>query len=348
MRLKTVWVMLGVLLTLAALWVVFGKVSPPAKETRLASRSAMEWLERAQESSGGFSALRWGGRPEFDVGLTGLAAMALLSGDSGSSLAHAIDFLVASQSPEGRFGPDVREGTYNHGIATVALLEAFEARREERLRRALEPALAYIRSTQCPEGGWGYLRGDPDGANTAATCWPLQALLMARSLGWSDLDEPIGRALRHLSRVADHRGRLGYRRAGESPGGADALSSMGALCVLLARDETQIPSRLRSRILDEVGRASARVSPGEDLYRDFFIASVVEALPDSRRLRWRSDALKALGAAQVDAGPDRGSWEPRDAWAPAGGRVYATAFGALILEAGGRGRRVAEWQSGGS
>src|SRR5688572_11983771 len=302
------------------------------------ARSAIEWLERAQEPSGGFSAARWGGRSEHDVGLTGLAALALLPHrEARGASARAIDSILSRQSAEGRFGPEVRDSAYNHGIATVAVLEGFEAGGGERLRDPLDRALAHIRKTQHEHGGWGYAGAELEGPNTAATCWPLQALLRARALGWSGLDASIDDGFRYLARVADRSGRLGYRRAGELEG--DALSSLGALCVLLARDDLSVPAALRGRLLDQVARATVRSRPGEELYRDFFIASVAGALPADRRKRWRSDAREALGLLQVREGPDRGSWEPRDVWSPAGGRVYATALGALILDASGQGGR---------
>ena len=334
------WIAAAALVLIAAGGVLLALLEPagpgPAGPPLL-SMSAIEWLERSQEPSGGFSAARWGGRSEHDVGLTGLAALALLPHrEAREASARAIDSILSRQSPEGRFGPDVREAAYNHGIATVAVLEGFGAGGGERLREPLNRALSHIRRTQ-HAGGWGYAGADTEGPNTAATCWPLQALLRARSLGWSGLDGPIDEGFRYLARVADRSGRLGYRRAGELEG--DALSSMGALCVLLARDDLTVPAALRGRLLDQVARAMVRTRPGEELYRDFFIASVAGALPADRRERWRSDARQALGLLQVREGPDRGSWEPRDVWSPAGGRVYATALGALILDASGPGRR---------
>jgi hypothetical protein len=334
------WIAAAALVLIAAggaLLLILDPVRPGPADPRLLSTSAVEWLERAQEPSGGFSAARWGGRSEHDVGLTGLAALALLPhAGAREASTRAMDFLLSSQSAEGRFGPDVREGTYNHAIATVALLASIERGGGERLREPVSRALAHVRRTQRPGGGWGYEGGDADGPNTAATCWPLQALLRARALGWTGLDGSIENGFRYFSRVADRTGRLGYRRPGELAG--DSLSSMGALCALLARDDFSFPPVLRGRLLDHVARAMAG-RPGHELYRDFFIASVAGALPAEARERWRSDVCEALAHLQVRDGPERGSWEPRDAWGAAGGRVYATALGALILDAPAAGRR---------
>ena len=48
--------------------------------------------------------------------------------------------------------------------------------------------------------------------------------------------------------------------------------------------------------------------------------------------RWNTALRDLLVAEQVQAGPAAGSWEPRDAWGPYGGRVYSTAVAALSLE----------------
>jgi hypothetical protein len=108
-----------------------------------------------------------------------------------------------------------------------------------------------------------------------------------------------------------------------------------------------VPAALRGRILDGVARAAARGPVGHDLYRDFFLHSVLEYVPAAHRSPWPGAARRALAAAQVKDGPHRGSWEPSDAWGPAGGRVYATAIGALILDAGERGPRLGGWMARG-
>ena len=143
--------------------------------------------------------------------------------------------------------------------------------------------------------------------------------------------------------MTDDRGRVGYQRAGEFQSGTDALSSMGALCLLLGREARSVPPALRGRILDGVARTAARSPAGSDLYRDFFLHSALEAFPAGRHGPWLGEARRVLAAAQVAEGPHRGSWEPSDSWGPAGGRVYSTAIGALILDARGRGRRLEEW-----
>jgi len=321
---------------------------PPERST--AVERALDWLELAQEPSGGFRAGRWGGNSLYDVGLTGLVTLALLNGSTGDweesgrlpgPVSRAVSHLMAIQSSRGVFGPEFRGTPYNHGIATVALLETYGITRRPGLKEPIDRAISFIRKTQNGGGGWGYLENEPE-ANTAVTCWPLQALLIARALGWSGLDASIAGGFAHLERVLDRSGRAGYSRRGEFPYGPEGLSSMGAACVILDRTGAKFPESARRRLLDEVVRASAAPLEG-DLYRDFFLSFAVRGIPGMAAGDWASRARDSLTATQVRAGPHRGSWEPDDRWAPVGGRLYSTAMATLILEADRRGSRIASW-----
>src|SRR5262249_30867611 len=136
----------------------------------------------------------------------------------------------------------------------------------------------------------------------------------------------------HLEKVSDARGRLGYRQSGDFRRGPEALTSMGALCLLLAGGAPNVPAAVESRVLDQVVRAGASVRLGSDLYRDYFIAEALRAHPSGGSRPAGGESDRSLLAQQVGAGGERGSWEPQAASAP-GGRVCSTALAALILEA---------------
>ncbi len=357
---------LALAITGIAWWYVAGpRGEAPQLEAAVAALSdsprgvteqALQWLAQSQESSGAWSARRWGGQPAYDVALTGLAVLALLNeaddpqaaeGREASSpraaRERAVAYLIGAQEPDGRIGPAFSGALYNHAIAATALVEAFGCTREERLRAPIDRALAFIRAHQSPAGGWGYLGGADTEPNTALTCWPLQALLLARALGWQGLDAAIDGGFAHLAAVTDTRGHLGYRRAGDFAFGTDTLAPMGAFCVLLAGDAVPVPGAVRGRILDAIMLAGVGRQKGEDLYRDFFLTAALRALPTSRGARVPEDVLSALSARQVQGGEERGSWEPRDRWGTVGGRVYATAVATLILTADERAQRLSRW-----
>src|SRR6185503_598231 len=175
--------------------------SPRGGAREAALERGLGWLLEAQEPSGGWSAARWGGQPAYNVGLSGLAVLALLNAPRGdhaagearpsrTALAQALAFLRESQSSDGRFGPHFPGALYNHSITTVALLEAFARERDGSQRETLDRAVRFLCRSQSPDGGWGYLDcAEPP--NTAMTCWPLQGLVLARALGFPGLDAAI-------------------------------------------------------------------------------------------------------------------------------------------------------------
>jgi hypothetical protein len=260
-------------------------------------------------------------------------------------LGRAVAFLKHQQSRDGRFGPLFPGALYNHAIATVAMLEALAREGDGSLRQPIDRALRFLCRSQMPSGGWGYLGCASEPANTAMTCWPLQGLILARGLGFGGLDAAIRGGLRHLARVCDEDGRPGYRRAGDFLHGPEALASMAAFCLLLAKDRTVIPSSARSRLLDQIERSCA-VASGRNFYRDFFLLSAADAHSPGGRRGVRREAVEHLAAEQVSNGPNRGSWDPTDLWSATGGRVYSTALATLMLQVEDRGKRLASWTGG--
>jgi hypothetical protein len=227
----------------------------------------------------------------------------------------------------------------------VALLEALARTRDVELRGPIDRALRYLQRTRSPGGGWGYPGGEAAEPNTALTCWPLQALLLARAQGFGGLEETIKGGFAHLARVSDGTGRLGYQRRGDSRQGPDTLSAMGAYCAAFAGDS--LPADVRGRLLDGVVREGASGSLGRDLYHDYFLSSLLAALPGQRGGRWPDGASLQIAGRQVQKGSERGSWTPQDPWGAAGGRIYSTATAALILQADRRGQQLARWAAGG-
>ncbi len=312
---------------------------PPVGPERAFDR-ALAWLEHAQEPAGGWSAERWGGQARFDVGLSGLGVLALLSTDRSPPAAawRAVNALLAAQELDGRFGPEFSGTLYNHGIATVALLRVLDARVDdeasrERIRGAIDRALEFTKVAQSPAGGWGYLGGEPGEATTAATFWPLQSLLLARGSGWRGLDEAIAGGFAHLKRVSDSQGRFGYRRPGEFPNGSEALASMGAICVLRGGSDREFGREGKARLLDGILRDgfTARPDGRGTFYGDFLRTQALEGHAVLGGSSGRHSPQELLASGQVRSGPEAGSWEPSDRWSAAGGRVYSTALAALIL-----------------
>lgn len=287
---------------------------------------ARDWLVRVQDDDGGWAMGRTGAGANYAVGTSALAVLALLEHDDPASRAAAergVDFLLASQSSRGLFGPPITGSLYNHVLATYALLRA--AREDNRATAALDAAIALLVETQGPQGGWTYLRaaGDP---NSSLTAWALLVLAEARAAGHAGLDTSIRDATRWIAGTVDAEGRAGYRRPGDHPHGSETLTAAVAWSLMRSGDRPSVPV---GRMLDHV-RQDATDAPGEmDLYRAFLQAAALRA--EDGNGAGIGPLATRLRSLQEPAGSDAGSWPPLDRWSSAGGRVYSTALAMLTL-----------------
>jgi hypothetical protein len=302
---------------------------------------ALSWLLSTQEPGGGWSPAKWGGEPEYQVGVSGLIVMALSdAGTSGTKEAagRGARFLLDSQMPSGLFGPEFRGALYNHAIATLALLEAQRGTPDPRWGDAIERALRYLLRCQSPSGGWGYLEGGEVVDSGSITIWPLQALVLARARGFEDLTEAIERSMGWIER---HAGKEGIRSLTPGAGrdhfcGADSGLTLRALGTMLVRDASARPAR---QTMDELAKSILTRRLPADFYQSYFLSHVLHAADVPALRGWREEKKRELISAQVVQGPLAGSWEPVDRWSPTGSRLCTTALAVLTLEAETRVRR---------
>ncbi len=331
--------------------------------------STIAWLEAHQSKDGRWDVDGWQrlcagemcqgarderGDPRYDVGVTALAALALirLGEDPGASdaLSRALDW-ITTQAPfragveAGAIGFRDGEQIYNHAIATLALAEAEEHTSSPERRAVLERAVNWSLAAQNPGLGWKY--GVRPGKNdTSVTGWMLAALDAARRAGIEVPDEAFRGGVAWLDRATSKEGVTGY----QTPGGGssylpiqrgrfDEVPSMTAVA-LLGRAHAGLP--IAATILDPgrkllLGSLPEWETPTEvrnaNFYYWFHATGALRALgTDAQWSRWRKSVRRALERQQRMGGPESGSWDPIGEWCIAGGRVYATAINALTLE----------------
>jgi len=316
---------------------------------------ALAWLASAQHENGSWNAEAWGGQENYTPALTGLATLALLADASNldaeagnperaESVKRAARYLAGAVGRTGRIGPRFDAALYNHGIATVALLEAYALTRDESLKAPIARALDYIRSEQAASGGWGYAGGRQ--VNTAISVWQLNALLLAGRLGWPETSGVAERGLAWLGGMIDTEGRAGYDARGRFPNGPEALTAMAALSLGAAGDAVAISGDARARAARSLLESAASTPRDLDYYRAFFLEYALRAVEKSLP-GGGGRSREMIVSSQVKAGPNSGSFEPRDRWSATGGRVYSTAMAALSLQADANAPRMIAMMRGG-
>jgi len=321
-----------------------------SKQTEEAVRRALRWLALNQEPDGRWDASRFGSGRETqtlgqhrsgagtnaDTAMTGLALLALLGsghthqrGDFQTTVGRGLDFLAASQHPDGNVAGAAEPFAfmYSHGMATLALSETLAMTGDERLRPIVERAVGYTLRAQNPvTGGWRYRPGDT--GDMSQLGWQLMTLKSAELAGVAfpvDTRRGIERFTHSVS--SGPAGGLGSYRPGERP--SRPMTAEALVCRQFLGTPRQTPA------LDEAGNYLLGELPGTgqaNYYYWYYGTLGMYQLQGEPWRRWNDALTRQLLGTQNMHGDSAGSWDPTDVWGGYGGRVYSTALAALCLE----------------
>lgn len=304
----------------------------PARACELAYR----WLQENQRVDGGWTAGQAPGSHDYSIGVSSLALLAFMDrnadvfrGRHADTVRRGIGYLVANQDEGGLIGPAVSVAPYNHGLATVAILDACAVESNAVWKAAGERAIQRICASQLPSGGWGYLKSASDSANTSASIWPLLALLRADAAGVSGLRPSINRGLIWLQSAVNQDGFMGYSRTDDFPYGQETMTAAGVVCFLTDKKGIHQPA-IRA-LIPALRKIAAKPEGRTDFYRLFFVAEAVTLSMERESVPRRDAIIEKLAALQEDSGSGTGSWAATDPWGDVGGRVYSTAMATLAM-----------------
>jgi hypothetical protein len=270
-----------------------------------------------------------------------------------SVVSRGLQALLSMQSPDGNLyrseNPisDQNVAFYSHGIAALALCEAFGMSGDEALREPAQRAVNYIVKSQHKErGGWRY---QPQvSSDTSVSGWMMMALKSGELAG---LDVPkttyqgIERWLEIAKASRERSDRYRYNPyAPDTPAqrhGRDITPTMTAVGILMRmyggwrRENPDMKSAADyiAQFPPTIGDAK---SPQRDTYYWYYATQVMFHMGGEYWEKWNQKLNPILVDAQVKAGPQAGSWDPRkpiaDRWSAHGGRLYLTAMNLLSLE----------------
>ena len=325
-----------------------------SKESEAAVDAALVWFAAHQAVDGSWSTdmmdkpcngqCRHGtvdiGKPK-RIAATGLALLCFLGaghthkeGDYKDVVYKAINYLtsaIKSSSPNvrdfrptGRFLDDNSEyEMYEHGIAVLAMCEAYEMTGDSILRSPCDNGIDFIQRSQHPDGSWGYRPGTS--GDLSIVGWQMMALKSVRKIGMKVRPEVIQRADKFLdSQQSDNGSYYGYRSTQK-----EACTTAIGLMLRLYRGW----SRTDPRVLKGV-QYIADLGPSSDgIYYNYYATQLLFHMKFEKWAQWNVLNRDYLVREQARDGHEKGSWYfGRSHFNQVGGRLYCTAMATLTLE----------------
>jgi hypothetical protein len=330
-------------------------------ETEKAVAAALQWLAQHQNPETGAwtfaHSVVCGGqcdRPgnrlaSLNAG-TGMALMCFLGagqthleGEYKDTVFKGLSFLIQSMRVQQNYGSWYREdgrmpgqdNMYSHGIASIAMCEAYGMTRDERLLEAAQLSINYMTFAQnTATGGWHYSPFPVGGlpGDTSIVCWQMMAIKSGAMAGLNfDLDT-VRRANMFLDSMMVPGG-FGYHYSMDSkmrnPAEyRDAMTACGVLCRMYSGWKKDEPS-----IKAAVERFAADGPSKNNSYYNYYATQVMKQYGGPEWESWNVRMRDQLVSSQVQTGHAAGSWFVDGViGSDEGGRLYVTCMATMMLE----------------
>lgn len=245
---------------------------------------------------------------------------------------RGLGYLVKNQKPTGDLSAGGGQVMYTHGLASIAMCEAFGLTKDKRLLGPAQLAINFIQNAQDKEtGGWWYNPGQK-GGDTSVFGWQLMALKSAQMSGLTVNPATLAGAQKWLKSVAKGQkgGLFSYTPAS---GATPTMSSVGLLATQYLGAQRNDPRVIEGMnyFLTQMPNPKQR-----NCYYWYYATQVMHNLPGPEWDRWNREMRRVLIESQVKDGCAVGSWDPNqptpDPHGKTGGRVMVTAIATLTLE----------------
>ena len=306
-------------------------------ETERAIGAALEWLSRNQEADGHWDIKKHGGNGNYDTAGAGLSLLCYygwgLSHNKGgkyqNNIRKALDWLIAQQQESGELSSAAAGNgrMYAHGIATIALCEAYGISKDPKLKGPAEKAIKLIITSQSPtKGGWRY-QPRPGDADTSVTGWQYMALHSARMAEIEVPEVVFANARRWFDQAGG--GKFGGLYGYTGPSSSPPMVATGMFCRQLDLVPPEDP-----RMIESADVLMARpINVNNPAYYYLYYGTL--ALYQHQGpiwAEWNERLKETLPRLQVKNGGDAGSWDKGANHAASGGRVVSTTLATLSLE----------------
>ena len=311
--------------------------------------AALKWLAIHQMPDGGWCfdlkkvpSCRGKCRNSGDLGKAriGATAMAVLpflgagqthvEGKDKATVRSGLYFLV-NHMKVGANGGSLHEGggnMYSHGLASIALCEAYAMTDDKGLHNPAQAAVNFICYAQDPVGGgWRYKPRQP--GDTSVVGWQIMALKSGHMAYLRVPPATVKRAFAFLDSVQANSGATyGYT----SPGTGKATTAIGLLCRMYLGWKKDYPALQRgAKMISKWGPSKS------NMYYNYYATQVMRHVEGDMWKKWNSVMRDQLVNSQSKNGHETGSWFMGNPQKPAlcekhGGRLYCTSMATMVLE----------------
>ena len=325
-------------------------------DTEKAVSMALKWLAAHQDPNSGAWSLTHSivcngqcdhaGKRRFSQNAaTGLALMCYLGagqthleGEYKQTVFKGLGFLIKNMKFQKGLGSWYVGGggqgyddMYAHGIASIAMCEAFGMTKDPALLEAAQNGVNFLAYAQNPStGGWHYA---PQGlGDTSVVGWQMMALKSAAMSGLSVDLNVVRKANSFLDQMSwgDYGSFYHYdhRRVKENTG----YNSSTTACAVLCRMYSGLPKDHPS-IKIAVERFSNDGPSPTNTYYNYYATQVMKQVGGPEWEKWNVRMRDKLVASQEKSGHMAGSWYWADVHgADPGGRLYITCMATMMLE----------------
>ncbi|HZZ81313.1 MAG TPA: prenyltransferase/squalene oxidase repeat-containing protein [Gemmataceae bacterium] len=238
-----------------------------------------------------------------------------------------LKFLIRSQDKQsGYFGSSM----YAHGLATIAMCEAYGLSQDPILRRPAQMGINLLVNTQHERGGWRYGASKQEG-DLSVTGWQIMAL---KSGMMSGLDVPtitVKRAKNFLQGTCNEKTE-GYCYLEDRQNPTYRMTAVGLLCRQYLENWGPSHPRMIKSIQTYIKSHPPTI---QDVYYYYYATQVMHHFGGEEWKNW-NEAMREQLIKKQDGNNNSahfGSWSPAgDQWGRAGGRLMITSLNLLTLE----------------